>query len=182
VTNWRDEERWVNGLNAGSLPGAGRDAERLASIARAEALFASLTEEAEHKRQQTRSRADSSHAPAAAGAADLAPPKARPLTDREVRDLFLAARAASDRTVKVVKTVRSKADTTSADLAAIGEAIEEALVATNERLASFERALSVVVEPDPEVAEWVAEAMDQLARTLRRATRNGSGGGSTPER
>jgi len=152
----------------------------MASIARAEALFASLTEEAEQKRQETRSQPAPSWS--TAGAGDLAPIDGRPLTDREVRDLFVAARAASERTVKAVKAVRLLADTTATDLAAIGEAIEEALLATNERLASFERALSAEVEPDPAAAEWAAQTMDQLARTLRRATRNGSGGGSTRER
>jgi len=177
VTKRSDEERWVAGSNAGWGATASRDPDREASIARAEELFASLTEQAEQKRQVARSQpASPQRVVTAPETADPVPTDVPPLTDQEVRDLFVAARAASERTGTVVKAVRSQASAASADLVAIGEAIEEALAATNERLAALERFLPVEAEPDAEAPEWAAEALDRLARTVRRARGRSSGG------
>jgi len=171
----------VEGWEARSARGGSRDADRKASVARAEALFASLTEQAEQRRQEARLPPGVPQ-PAAtavdpAGSASAEP---RPLTDDEVYDLFVAARAASERTVRAVRAVQAQANATSDDLAAIGTAIEEALRATNERLDSLERALPDEVTADDWAGERAAHAMTRLHRTLRRAAR-GKGRGTSPQ-
>jgi len=152
----------------GSEVAAGRGAAREEPVARAEQLFASLTEEAEQRRQSARFLpAPPPRAAAVTEAEALLPTEPRPLTSGEVYDLLLHARAATERIAKAVKTVRSQANATAADQIVLGEAVELALSGINDRLAALELDLLGRIGPAAVPAE---RALARLRRMLQQAS------------
>lgn len=75
-----------------------------------------------------------------------------------------AIRTTIERTAKTVRALRFQAKTTSADLLALGEAVEQALAATNDRLTSLERHVLGEAGPSAVAAE---EAMRRLRSVVR---------------
>lgn len=126
---------------------------------RAERLFAGLTGQAVGPGGASR-RTDA-EAPAPTGTENL---EADALTQRELRDFLLAARTAIERTAKAVRVVRARVTNTTAEVRALGEAIEEALVATNDRLTRLEQHVLGEIGFGAEAAD---DAMRRLHRTLR---------------
>lgn len=93
-------------------------------------------------------------------------PEAGAPAGSEPHELMRAALAATDRIAELVDVVASQADTTTDQVVALGQAVEEALRATNHRLRALERAVGAESGPaaEPAAAE---RALARLRHTLR---------------
>lgn len=152
----------------------------------AERLFAQLTEDAERGRDNgavpdlppigsagaTLEAAAESRRPTHSTSPD--PPVAG---ESEVRDLVVAALAATDRIVEVVEVLGSQTDATANDLAKLGSAIERALTATNERVASLERSVLGEVGAGADETDL---AMARLRSVLGRGSKAATEGRKEP--
>ena len=129
---------------------------------RAEQLFARLTDPG-GTGAVAPPVAASDHDPAQA---EAPPTSARPrqLTDKEVRDFFGQARVAVERLGQVARAAHAQANGTGDHLVELGEAVEQALGATNDRLAHLEHL--ILGGPAP-----AAAAAEQAANRLRAAVR-----------
>lgn len=65
----------------------------------------------------------------------------------EPHELLRAALAATDRIAELVDLVAAQADATTADVVAMGKAVEAAFRATNDRLSALERAVAAETGP-----------------------------------
>jgi len=117
--------------------------------ARAERLFANLTDQAERLRSGERISAVPVSDPVPVPTDHPYRAEAVPPPEGQVRDLVRAALDATDRIAEVVQVLASQADTTTAGLAQLSQAMGQALKATNERLAAVERILFNQLAPSP---------------------------------
>lgn len=166
------------------LTGGGGSARQ--PVAEAEQLFAALTEQAEQQRNGFRPLAvvpTALEPPAPPPPEVSAPPppavpapvdgEVRPVAAPELLGLVRAALDATDRIAEVVDDLGSTVDATAVDVPALGRAIEQALDATNERLAFLEHILLDEAAPGVEASD---QAMARLRRTLRRSAERSEGG------
>jgi len=150
------------------------------AAAHADRLFASLIGEVENERNGVRPEAASAPAPPPKGTPVPAAPPAEtparpekpaaarpaPAVDRELHDLVLTTLALIERMGAVV-------DTTTTDVAALGEAVTLAFEATNERLASLE---FVILGEGVADSAGVEQAMSRLRSVLQQPAEGGDDG------